>query len=69
MRLDLLHHHATEPPAGIDRDWFMFWVTLLNQLYWVAGCTLGSIFGAVAATSVEGVSFVMTALFVVIFLD
>ncbi len=47
----------------------MFWVTLLNQLYWVAGCTLGGIFGAVAATSVEGVSFVMTALFVVIFLD
>ena len=47
----------------------MFWVTLLNQLYWVAGCTLGGIFGAVAATSVEGVSFAMMALFVVIFLD
>lgn len=61
--------YATEPPAGIDRGWFMFWVTLLNQLYWVAGCTLGGIFGAVAATSVEGVSFAMTALFVVIFLD
>ena len=27
-------------PAGIDRGWFMFFVTLLNQLYWVAGGTV-----------------------------
>lgn len=62
-------NYATEPPAGVDRGWFMFWVTLLNHLYWIVGCTLGSVFGAVVATSIEDVSFAMTALFVVIFLD
>ena len=24
-------------PAGIDRGWFYFWVTLCNQLYWLDG--------------------------------
>lgn len=62
-------NYSTEPPEGVDRGWFMFFVTLLDQLYWIAGCTLGSAFGTVLATSVEGVSFAMTALFVVIFLD
>lgn len=62
-------NYATEPPAGIDRGWFMFFVTLLNHLYWIAGCTLGSLAGRVLAVEVEGVSFAMTALFVVIFLD
>ena len=30
------------PPEGVDRGWFMFFVTLLNQTYWVAGATLGA---------------------------
>lgn len=62
-------NYAAEPPEGIDRGWFMTWVTALNQLYWVVGCTLGGLFGTLVATTVEGVSFAMTALFVVIFLD
>ena len=31
------------PPADVDRGWFMFFVTLLNQAYWVAGATLGAL--------------------------
>lgn len=62
-------NYSTEPPAGVDRGWFMFFVTLLNQLYWVAGCTLGGLFGSALALSVEGISFAMTALMVVIFMD
>lgn len=27
----------------MDRGWFMFFVTLLNQAYWVAGATLGAL--------------------------
>ena len=47
----------------------MFFVTLLNQLYWVSGATLGGIFGSLIHFSTEGLDFVMTAMFVVIFLE
>ena len=56
-------------PKGIDREWFMFFVTLLNQIYWVAGATIGGIFGSFIPFNTKGIEFVMTALFVVIFLE
>lgn len=56
-------------PTGVDRGWFYFFVTMLNHLYWVAGATLGGLFGSLLDIQVEGLEFVMTALLVVIFLD
>lgn len=56
-------------PKDIDRGWFMFFVTLLNQIYWVSGATIGGIFGSFIPFDTEGIEFVMTALFVVIFLE
>lgn len=53
----------------VDRGWFMFFVTLLNQIYWVAGATLGGIFGSFITFDTKGLEFVMTAMFVVIFLE
>ena len=47
----------------------MFFVTLLNQLYWVSGATLGGIFGSLIQFNTEGLEFVMVAMFVVIFLE
>ena len=47
----------------------MFFVTLLNHLYWVSGAALGGIFGGLIAFDTEGLSFVMTAMFVVIFME
>lgn len=47
----------------------MFFVTLLNQIYWVAGATLGGIFGSFITFDTKGLEFVMTAMFVVIFLE
>ena len=61
-------HCAVTPPAGIDRGWFMFFVTILNQIYWVAGATLGSLLGYLIQFNTTGIEFVMTALFVVMFL-
>lgn len=58
-----------EPPEGIDRGWFMFFVTLLNQIYWVFGATLGALLGYVIHFDTTGIEFVMTALFVVMFVD
>ena len=57
------------PPEGVDRGWFMFFVTLLNQIYWVSGATLGALLGLVLHFNTEGIEFIMTALFVVMFLD
>lgn len=56
-------------PEGIDRGWFMFWVTLLNQLYWVGGATIGGLLGSLLTFDTRGLDFVMTAMFVVIFLE
>ena len=61
--------YATHAPEGVDEGWFMFFVSLLNQSYWVIGCTLGGIFGSVLNIDIQGIGFAMTALFVVIFLD
>lgn len=60
---------SAEPPEGIDKGWFMFFVTLLDQFYWVASAALGSVLGSVLPFSTEGVDFVMTAMFVVIFMN
>ena len=47
----------------------MFFVTLLNQLYWVSGATVGGLVGSLLRFDTTGISFVMTAMFVVIFLE
>ena len=60
---------AVEPPVDVDRSWFMYYVTLLDQSYWVLGAALGGIFGSLLSFEVKGLEFVMTALLLVIFLE
>lgn len=60
---------SVTPPQDVDRGWFMFFVTLLNHIYWVAGATLGGILGSYIKFNTKGIDFVLTALFVVIFLS
>ena len=60
---------TVDVPKDIDRGCFMFFVTMLNQIYWVAGATIGGIFGSFIPFDTKGIEFVMTALFVVIFLE
>lgn len=47
----------------------MFFVTLLNHIYWVSGATLGALLGYVIHFDTTGIEFVMTALFVVMFIN
>ena len=62
--------NCTAPiPEGVDRGWFYFFVTLLNHFYWFSGSTLGGIFGGLIHFDTQGLDFVMTAMFVVIFLE
>ncbi|CAK7089321.1 MAG: hypothetical protein ENTB_04662 [Enterocloster aldenensis] len=42
---------------------------MLNQIYWVAGATLGVLLGYVIHFDTTGIEFVMTALFVVMFIE
>lgn len=62
-------NYTAEVPEGVDRGWFMFFVTMLNQIYWVTGATLGGLFGSLITFNTKGLDFVMTAMFVVIFLE
>lgn len=62
-------NYTAEVPEGADRGWFMFFVTLLNHFYWFFGATLGGIFGSLIHFNTEGLEFVMTAMFVVIFME
>lgn len=62
-------NYTADIPEDVDKSWFMFFVTLLNQFYWVASATTGGIIGSLLKINTDGISFVMTAMFVVIFMD
>ena len=62
-------NYTAQIPPDVDRGWFMFFVTLLNHFYWFSGSTLGGIFGSFIHFDTEGLDFVMTAMFVVIFME
>ena len=56
-------------PPGISRHGYYFLVSLLDQAYWVAGSLLGSLAGSLIPINYEGIDFVLTALFVTIFVE
>lgn len=62
-------NYTADIPDGVDHGWFMFFVTLLNHAYWFSGATLGGIFGSMIHFNTEGLDFVMTAMFLVIFIE
>ncbi len=62
-------NYSAKIPDGVDRGWYLFFVTLLNHVYWVAGATIGGLLGSFVAFDMKGLEFVMTALFVVIFVE
>lgn len=62
-------NYTAEIPEGVDKGWFMFFVTVLNWFYWVSGATVGGLAGSLIHFNTKGLSFVMTAMFTVIFLE
>jgi len=60
---------SAEPPEGVDRRLFMFFVAFLNWWYWILGSLLGVLVGSLLTFNTEGLDFTLTALFVVIFLN
>ena len=62
-------NYTADIPEDVDKGWFMFFVTLLNHMYWFTGATIGGLVGSLLTFNTEGLDFVMTAMFVVIFLE
>lgn len=62
-------NYTANIPEGVDKGWFYFFITLLDHIYWVTGATLGGVLGSFITFNTEGLDFVMTAMFVVIFLE
>lgn len=62
----LLIKDIDEPETTPD---YMFYVLLLSQIYWIVGSLLGNLSGNFLPFIPEGISFAMTALFVVIFIE
>ena len=46
-----------------------FWITFLDQCYWVMGSAVGALVGGFLTFNTQGLDFALTALFVVIFTD
>ncbi len=63
-------NYTARIPGSSDRGWFYFFVSALDYLYWVTGSLLGGLLGTVlSGLDLAGLDFVMTAMFVVIFLE
>lgn len=60
---------SAEPPQDVNKDWFYFFIALLDHFYWIIGSAIGAIIGSVWSFNTKGIDFVMTALFVVIFVE
>lgn len=56
-------------PKDVDEGWFMFFVTILDQSYWVLGAAIGALLGSLIHFNSTGIEFVMTALFVCMLVD
>ena len=58
-----------QPPEGISHHGYCFLVSLFDHLYWISGTILGALAGDLLPINYEGIEFVLTALFVTIFVE
>lgn len=58
-----------EVPEGVELHTYQLLVTLFDHCYWTLGCLLGGLIGSVLPFELAGIEFVLTALFVSIFVE
>jgi len=60
---------SVKAPEGVNNNLFLFFISFLNQMYWIIGTIIGSVAGTLIKFDTKGIDFAMTALFVVIFIE
>lgn len=60
---------SAKPPKGMEEKPFCLAIAILDHLYWVTGCVVGSLLGSALPINTQGIDFVMTALFAVILME
>ena len=60
---------SAKAPKNVDKKWFDFFIAFLDHIYWICGCTLGGVIGALLRFDTTGIDFIMTSLFVTIIID
>ena len=60
---------GTKIPEGMEESKVFFWVSLMDQCYWVLGSVIGALAGSYITFDSTGIDFSMTALFVVIVVE
>lgn len=60
---------SIEPETGVNRKYFYFFISCLNYSYWVTATVIGSLVGSYIKFNTKGLDFVLTALFLVLFLE
>jgi len=53
----------------LNKKWYYFYLTALNQSYWISGTVLGALFGSIVKFNTNGLEFSLTALFVVLTIE
>lgn len=61
--------YSLKAPEGIDPKRFSMAIAFLDHLYWITGCVTGAIIGSFVTINAKGIDFVMTALFVSIYVE
>ena len=60
---------SAKTPEGCSQKYYLFFISLFDQCYWILGSLAGSIIGSLLTINTTGLDFAMTALFIVIVLD
>lgn len=62
-------NYSTRISAGLDKTRFYTSVSALDQAYWVCGSAIGGLCGSLITFDTTGLDFIMTAMFVTIFMN
>ena len=52
-----------------EKKSYYFFISLFDHIYWIAGSLLGAVVGSLVKFNSQGIDFVLTALFITIFLE